>query len=457
MIYRLPHEYDASTLAAITGGRLIGINAAVSQLTLDSRDKNPNGLFIAVKGERFDGHDFISGAVENGASLVICQRQAETTAAQLVVSDTIEALGKIGAAVRTELSPIVVAVTGSVGKTTTKQLIYSILSEKYPTHKTEGNLNNLIGLPLSLLGLRPEHKAAVFEFGMSARGEISRLSRLAAPDAAVITNIGSSHLEFLHTRENIRDAKLEIRDGLKAGGTLILNADEPLLAGIEGARYVSLSSTADVYVDEWHIENMGIIADIAVRDELYKGLYIPAVGGHIAYDAAVAVAAADSVGVGEDEIRRGLAAFRNTGMRQNIFDMELKCGKVRVIDDCYNASPESMWAALDVLCGAANGNGIAVLGDMRELGVQSAALHRGVGEYAAKMGVKALFAFGADAALIAEGAKENGCREAFVFADLGDPDTIAAALREYVKAGDTLLFKASRAVEMERVMNRLRV
>jgi len=468
MIYRLPRKYSASEFSKVLNGKLIGEDCEFECLSIDSREKNPGGVFAALIGERFDAHDFIDDAIKNGASLVIVDRDCSdkcSAASQILVKNTTEALGAIGSMICSELSPMIVAITGSVGKTTTKQLIYSLLSTKYETHKTEGNLNNQIGLPLTLTSLREEHKVSVLEFGMSAKGEISYLSKLVRPDIAVITNIGSSHLEHLGTRENIRDAKLEIIDGLRDGGVVFLNGDEPLLAGIEGAKYVSLErEDADVYVEKWSASDENSSFDIRLPNgKVYRDLIIPSVGRHVVFDAAFACAVADHAGLSEEEIRRGLIAFRNTGLRQHFFTTDCGGVSINVIADCYNASPESMKAALEVLCLKNDGfRKIAVLGEMRELGENSAELHKEVGRFAAKAGVDALFTFGSLADEIASGAREaawscSACSvcETYSFTDLDDPDKITDALRDYVKPGDTLLFKASRAVEMERIVNRL--
>lgn len=453
MIYRFYRKLKISELAAAAGGKLCGDgDIAAEGISTDSRDDMCGCVFAAIKGERFDGHDYAQGAVNNGALCVICERECCTGCAQIITDDTVGALGKIANFLMREISPLTLAVTGSVGKTTTKQLMYSLMSQKYSTHLTQGNFNNQLGLPLTIFGLRKEHNAAVLEFGMSARGEISALSVIAEPDIAVITNIGSSHLEYLGTRENIAAAKLEIRDGLKKDGKLILNGDEPLLSGIEGAVYVSAKDeNAHTYVYNIRVEEAVSVFDIRINDLVLEDVVIPAVGAHTVFDAALAMTAAYYAGIDGKGLRKGVAAFENTGMRQQI---NTNGEGITFIRDCYNAAPESMRAAIGVMNSVAKGRRIAVLGDMRELGESSPVLHYEVGRYAADNGVDIVIAFGESAKKIAEGAKDGGCA-VYGFEDISSPDEAASCLKNILRQGDTVLFKASRAVEIERIADML--
>lgn len=431
----------------------------VSGVVIDSRKVRPGDLFVALRGERFDGNDYVAKALEAGAVAAICERAPDGGDSRVItVDDAQAALGELAGEYRRRTSPRhVVAVTGSVGKTTTKQLIWSALAQKYCAHKTEGNHNNQIGLPMSVLAMPENCEAAVFELGMSARGEISALSKIASPDIAVITCIGSSHIEYLGSRENIRDAKLEIRDGLRPGGKLILNGDEPLLADIGGAVYVSaMNAGADYFYTVTAQDTDGVTFDIAYGGVTARGLRVPSPGRHVAADAALAFAAATAAGVDETGIRRGFAEFSPTGMRQHIE----KRGGMTVIADCYNAGPESMKAALTVLTATAEldgGRAVAVLGDMLELGEHSQRLHREVGEEAARLETDLLFTFGERAAEIAEGACDEGmdADRIYVNTDTSDPGKTAAALRGELRPGDTVLFKASRGIALERVMDAL--
>ncbi len=456
MIYQIDPGLTPAQLASVTSGELRGCDGdPICSLSIDSREKNTGGVFVCIAGERFDGHDYIAAAAENGALCVITEREADTAGlCEIRVKNTERALGDIAAAHLDRIAPYVVAVTGSVGKTTTKQFLHAVLSAHMPTHRTEGNFNNQIGVPLTVLGLRPEHRAAVLELGMNHRGEIARLSEIVRPDIAVITNIGNSHIEYLGSREGIRDAKMEITRGLKPGGHLLLNGDEPLLWGAEGAIYLAFDNeAADYRITNVRSGDTQTFFDLVCPDRFLHGLEIPVAGRHNVYDAAIACAVGLMLHIPENEIRSGLLSFANTGMRQKIYES----GGVTLIEDCYNASPESMKAAISVLCETAQRKGgrtVAILGDMRELGDHSTALHKEVGAYLAVKGVDVLFTFGEEAVMIAAGAMENGLSETaiHIFRDASETEDIGHTLRRIVCAGDTVLFKASRALEMERLI-----
>jgi UDP-N-acetylmuramoyl-tripeptide--D-alanyl-D-alanine ligase len=439
-------------LTAIVGGIYTGNNSdkVIRYLSTDTRDIGDDSLFIAIKGERVDGHDFIGTAIENGAACVLCEKSTvenidfENTDA-VIVNNTLDALAAIAKWHKNKTDPLTIAVTGSVGKTTTREFIYAVLSEKYSTLKTEGNLNTEIGLPKTLLMLKPEHNAAVLELGMSGRGEIEHLSKCAEPDIAVITNIGVSHIEYLGSRENIRDAKMEITQGLKSGGKLVLNGDEPLLANIDGAVYVSMNDISDIReCDTYTLFNIGEVTD----------LMIPVIGKHNILDAAFAYKVGKILDLADDEIRRGLAKFHNTGMRQNIYDLN----GYKVIEDCYNAAPESMEAAISVLNSfKTSGKKIAILGEMRELGNLSTELHTRVGKAVSEANVDILITFGTAAIEIANGAVHNGFKgEAHTFIDLTDVKPIGEMIKNMLSKGDIILFKASRAIQLERIINYLK-
>ncbi|MBE6608469.1 MAG: UDP-N-acetylmuramoyl-tripeptide--D-alanyl-D-alanine ligase [Ruminococcaceae bacterium] len=428
----------------------------IKAITTDSRVKADSSVFIALVGEKFDGHDYVGKAFENGAVCAVVDHIPQNAdGTYIVVEDTKKALGIIAKAYKNKLSPLTVAVTGSVGKTTTKEFIYAVLSEKYSVLKTEGNFNNDIGLPMTLLGLSPENDAAVLEMGMSHFGEIEYLSKIAAPNIAVITMIGRSHIENLGSREGIRDAKLEIRKGLQHDGVLILNGDEPLLEDINGAIYVAENNKfADYVIDNVIEGENGCAFDLSYNGERVESLTIPAVGRHNVMNAAFAFAVGVTAGMGEFEIRRGLMNFRNTGLRQNIYDLN---GKT-IIADCYNASPESMKASVKVLTDVArrkNARTVAVLGDMKELGNYSAEAHIEVGRVVADSKVDMLFTFGMLASDIAGAASECGVKNIFIFEE-NEYKEIAAAIKENTLDGDVILFKASRAMALEKVIELLK-
>ena len=457
MIYPIEPAFTPEQLARITSGELRGAmyREPVSSLSIDSREQNPAGLFLCIAGERFDGHDYIADAAKNGAICVITERDAPTNGlCEIRVHSTERALGDIAAACLRQKKAQVVAVTGSVGKTTTKQFLSAVISQHYRTHCTKGNFNNQIGVPLTVLDIRPEHEAAVLELGMNHSGEIARLSEIVHPHIGIITNIGNSHIEYLGSREGIRDAKMEITTGMGRDDILILNGDEPLLAGVEGAVYVALDDpTAQYRVCSVELKTDSAVFSLHCPDRVLEGLTIPVTGRHCVFDAAFACVAGLLMGIEEEEIRRGLLSFANTGMRQNITEEN----GVTLIEDCYNASPESMRAAIDVLHSltqAHGGRAIAILGDMRELGEHAPELHRAVGSYLAQQDVSVLFTFGEDAVMIAVGAMESGLPEdsIYVFRCTDDTAQIGNTLRRVVQAGDTVLLKASRALEMERLL-----
>ena len=336
----------------------------------------------------------------------------------------------------------VVAITGSVGKTTTKELCAAILRRRFKTYCTEGNFNSVIGMPMSLMAAGEKCEVAVFEMGMSGFGEIRRMSLAANPTIAMVTNIGSSHLEYLGTRENIARAKLEIGEGIIDGGFLLLNADEPLLD-----HYSDRYNT--IYMDNVsnvRVEKDGTHFDFRTVEGMMFDLRIPLIGAHFAINAGFACLAAYFMGVPENDIREGLASYVPTGMRMNIYEKD----GVTVLADCYNAAPESMRAALDTLSTIGiEGRRIAVLGDMKELGANSDFMHRSIGYYLVQKKIDALVTVGGLGAVIAEGAMERGLTDAFAF------DSNAAAA-EYLKgrlqSGDAVLFKASRSMKFEEII-----
>ncbi len=443
-------------VAEMTGGRLINPSEkSILTITTDSRDVFNGALFVAIRGDRFDGNEYINQAFEKGAVCALAERVPEGfDGCAVVVDDTRMALARLAKAYKDKINPLTVAVTGSVGKTTTKEFIFAVLSEKYNTLKTCGNYNNEIGLPMTLLGLSPENDAVVLEMGMSASGEIEHLANIACPNIALITNIGTSHIGILGSREAIRDAKLEIRKGIVRDGILILNGDEPLLEGIKGAIYVARENkNADYRIENIVEGENGTAFDLVVRNERYESITIPTIGEHNVFNAAYAWAVGISAGLGEFEIRRGLMRFKNVGSRQNIYNSN---GRV-IMDDCYNASPESMIASLKVLGDMAKRKAtrsVAVLGDMRELGEYSVDAHKKVGAAVAAYDIDVLVTFGESAADIASSAVAFGMNSenVYVFRNVSDADSIGKALIRITRQSDIVLFKASRALSLERAI-----
>ena len=432
-----------------TGSRFIN----AERISSDTRTITPGSIFIAFKGDRFDGHNFVHDAVVKGAAAAVTEYPVGDEPC-IVVESTNRAILDIAAHYRRKFTPKLVGITGSVGKTTTKEMTALALSSKYDTLKTEGNHNNEIGMPFTLLKLSPQHKAAVIEMGMSHFGEIERLSKTCRPTIAVITNIGWSHAENLGSQEGILKAKLEILIGAEPTAPLIINGDDPLLYPLTekitdrevisvGAKNKSCTYTAENIVSETD----KVSFDIAKGGEIIDRIVLPCPGIHHVTDALIAYAAAVKAGCDGTAVCRKLEGFRLDGLRQHI---EHRKGQTLIID-CYNAAPNSMMAAIDVLCDtkpASGGKRVAVLGDMLELGTLSPELHQRVGEYAAEKGIDLLVCYGNYAQYIAKGAEELGvpcCYSA-------DKETILNYLSFKLSEGDAVLYKASRGIHMEEII-----
>lgn len=437
-----------AAVAAVTGGEVRGKlpDGELTGVCIDSRLAAPGGLFAAIPGERADGHDYIASAGEKGAACVLCERFAEADVPQIKVPDTQAALRKLAAYYRRQFSIPVIGVTGSVGKTTAKEMIASVLAERYATLKTEKNYNNELGVPLTLFRLRRSHEAAVVEMGISGFGEMTRLAEMVRPDIAVFTLIGDAHLEFLGSREGVLRAKGEIVSGMTDDGVVIANGDDALLKKHDfGRKTVLFGKGEDCAVRAEDICPGGVSGTrcTVVCDGRRIPLHIPAVGAHMVYAALMGVAAGAELGLSDDEIRRGAAHYEPVGSRGRVTE----AGGVTILDDCYNANPTSMRAAIDTLSTFA-GRRVAVLGDMFELGENAPALHREIGAYAAKTG-SAVIACGALAENIAAGAGEGA---------LWYPDaaSLIAALPDIIQKGDAVLVKASHSMRFESIVEALK-
>lgn len=440
-----------SQAAAWTHGEARG-EAEITSVVKDNREIVPGCLFVAIKGERFDGHDFIAQAVENGAAAVMSARKDEIYhAPTLYVDDTRQAMLNLAGGYRDQFECPVVAITGSVGKTTTRGMTQAVLSRMYETHATVGNLNNQLGMPLSALGLEYRHEAAVFEMGMSGFGEIASMVDCAKPSIAVITMIGTSHIEYLGSREGICRAKMEILDGLAArGGIAVLNGDEPLLWDkrdqIYGRKvwFGTENPDCDVRAEDIRTTADGVSFTVRLGEEAFPvQLHIP--GAHNVGNALAAAAVGWLLGVAPDDIAAALEGYQPDGRRQKLYE---KNG-FTIYEDCYNASPDSMKAALRVL-GEQKGRKLAALGSMLELGDHAAAGHRETGLAAAKY-ADAVYLYGGNAADMAEGARAGGMAEENIKI-FETHEALADALRADAQPGDAVLFKGSRGMRMENAM-----
>ncbi len=464
-------QMNMKDVALFCGGELYDYTGELGcnfeYVCTDSREVDEKTLFFATRGERVDGHDYIVNALDAGCRCVLCEyvptNISGRCAAFVTVENSVDAFATLASGYREQKPLATVAITGSVGKTTTKELTASIMKRFLKLYYTEGNFNSVIGMPMSLMAVEQDKVAAVFEMGMSGFGEIRSMTRTARPRVAMVTNIGSSHLEYLKTRENIARAKLEIAEGIRDGGYLLLNGDEPLLRNARGIKsksfttvYVGLDGEGDCQISAQNIRvgSRETVFDLHYFDKIYRDVVVSGVGRHFALNACFAAGASFLLGADERSMREGLAEYTPSGMRQNIYEKN----DVTVIADCYNAAPESVRCALDTLSQlSVRGKRIAVLGDMRELGENSDEMHRAVGKYVATKGVDVLLTLGRSASLIAEGAINAGMAADCVFAelDLDGTERLCAELSGRLCATDAVLFKASRGVKLERVIEKI--
>ena len=431
------------------------LDAAAVQVSTDSRNITPGCLFIPLEGDRFDGHSFINSALEAGAAGCLTARERESYLPgkfYIKVRSTQRALWELARYYK-KLFPIpFIAITGSVGKTTTKDMTAAVLGARFRVHKTEGNFNNAIGVPLTLLKLEKQHQVCVVEMGMDHAGEIDDLAALVEPDMAVITNIGDAHIENLGSRENIFKAKCEIFPHLKKDGLAVLNGDDPMLATLKGTLaqhtvFVGGGEGLDYTACGLSSDGAGHLSCRVKTPRSQFEASIPALGRHMIYPTLIAAAVAEALGMAPDEIIRGIGAFLPTKMRMNI----LRCkGDIVILNDAYNANPQSMRAAAAVLGDAQGRRKVAVVGDMKELGPGSEQFHRAVGSYFAQAGADRLIAVGDLARFMAEGARDAGLEQADYFPTL---DAAKNALSRELRAGVTILVKASRSMAFEKIVD----
>ena len=413
----------------------------------DTRVMKPGQLFIVLQGAR-DGHDFIPAAMEKGAAAVLCSRKVGDYPA-IYVDDPRTALGQIAREELRRIGAKVVGVTGSVGKSTTKEMIAAVLETTYRTSKTPANHNNDIGMPMAILSMAEDTQVAVLEMGMNHFGEISYLSGIGHPDVAVIINVGTAHIEFLGSQEGIRKAKMEIVDGMDERGMLLLNGDDLMLRSLNREplqRITYFGRSQDCAVQGLNVKQNGeYLCFDAQAGKLTIPVQMQLEGEHYVSDALAAVTVGLKLAVPSEKIREGLLHFHNISGRQEIFE---KNGYT-IINDCYNAGPESMVAALNVL-GNRPGRHIAVLGDMLELGDCSNAEHYKIGRIAAEK-ADFVYAYGPHAARVKDGTTTGGMPESRGNA-FSDRDALVRALKKTAKPGDVILFKASHGMHLEQIL-----
>jgi UDP-N-acetylmuramoyl-tripeptide--D-alanyl-D-alanine ligase len=448
-----------------TGGELVAGDRGqrFSSISIDSRRIAPADLFVAIRGEVHDGHSFIRDVLERGGrGLVVARSRVGDLPSGLhpaqriacvAVADTTRALGDLGAYHRRRSHAAVIAITGSNGKTSTRRMAAEVVSRRYAVLEPVKNLNNQIGVPLTLFELTPQHEWAVLELGTNRPGEIARLAEICAPDVGLITNIGPAHLEGLGSLEGVLREKGALLAGLAAGGRAVLNADDPFLrrlAGECGADPLLFGLAADAAVRADRIEetSRGIDFELALPGHR-AAVHLNAHGRFMVHNALAAAAVGQLLGLSGEDIRRGLENFTPVHGRMSVSAL---AGGIHLIDDTYNANPASMEAAIATLNQLrGDARGLLVIGDMRELGPVSAARHRDMGRLAARTGVFKLLACGDFAAAVAAGAREGGMTSADIAT--GSQADIGAILLQELKAGDWVLVKGSRAMGMESIVN----
>jgi UDP-N-acetylmuramoyl-tripeptide--D-alanyl-D-alanine ligase len=435
----------------------------VENTCTDSRQAKPGDVYFALKGERFDGHDFIGEVAAKGVAAVVVEKSKAQSlkfnvlsGAVLVVDDVRAALGKFAAAYRKDFTLPVIAVGGSNGKTTTKELLASVLSQKLKTLWSEASFNNDIGVPASLLRLEKSHQAAVFEAGTNHPGELAPLVKMIAPKFGVITNIGREHLEFFGDIAGVAQEEGWLAEQLPADGRLFVNGDSEWTEAIVRRTKAAVVRVGIGERNDWRarkirLDKNGVTFQVDAPQAELSGEYrINLLGRHQVVNALFAIGVGGELGLSRNEIQRGLADCKPPKMRLQFWE----ANGVRVLDDAYNANADSTVAALETLCDLPlQGRRVAVLGDMGELGAHSEAAHAEVGRRAAELGIGQLFAVGKMAAVMADAARQAGLSRVIEFAEV---EAAVVAVKKFLKAGDVVLLKASRASRLERIAETLK-
>lgn len=446
-------------LALACNGTYVGAkeieDKEVTCIFTDSRKAEAGGLFVPIKGARVDAHDFIEQVMEKGVLATLSEKDlGEKPFPYILVKSSLTAVKDIAEFYLKQLQIPVVGITGSVGKTSTKEVIASVLAQKYNTLKTQGNFNNELGLPLTIFRLRDEHEMAVLEMGISDFGEMHRLAKIARPNTCVITNIGLCHLEFLKSRDGILKAKTEIFDYLQSDGHIILNGDDDKLVTVQEAKgikpvFFGVENHQGIWADEIKPEGLkGISCCIHAGEESFSVL-IPVPGKHSVYNALAATAVGLTYGLTIEEIRKGIESLQSVSGRFHIIETP----EYTVIDDCYNANPISMKASLDVLTDAL-GRKVAILGDMGELGADERKMHQEVGRYAAEREIDVLLCVGELSADMAEAARTVSSKTQVEH--YANKEDLMKELPELLEKGDTVLVKASHFMEFGEIVEKLK-
>lgn len=440
-----------------------GLEEEFSCVCTDTRKIEKNSIFIALHGERFNGNDFAAAASNKGASICIIDevkfdmQEINKNTSIIKVNDTREALAELAAYYRSKLNIKIIGVTGSTGKTSTKDILAAALSKNYKVFKTEGNYNNEIGLPLMIFKLDKSYDIAILEMGMSDFNEIHKLAYIARPDIAIITNIGISHIENLKTRENILKAKLEITDYFTKDNVLIINGDNDLLSKYSSDKFKLIKVGIDNSCD--YLAKDILIKEESVSYKVYEAstnitsseFEINLPGKHTVYNSLLAIACAKMLNLNYPDMICGLNNLKMTAMRLDI----VRLGNFTLIDDCYNASPDSMKAAIDVLANINAKNKIAILGTMKELGSEGVNAHVEMGKYAKENGIDSLIVTGefSEAYKVGYCNGDKGCRN---FKEINDYDQIIEYVKHILKDNDCVLVKASHSMNFDIIVQKLK-
>lgn len=455
-----------SEVASSVNGEIIvrGNSENFTEINTDTRKINQGSLFIALKGEKFNGNDFVISASNKGAAVCIVDEinfkksDLNNTTTVILVNNTRRALMDLAKYYRSKLGVKVVGITGSTGKTSTKDLTCAVLSEKYKVFKTEGNFNNEIGLPLMIFKLDKSYDIAVLEMGMSNFNEIHNMAEAAKPDVAIITNIGISHIENLKTRQGILNAKLEITDFFNSNNTLIVNSDNDMLCNVEKSlknnniKVIKTGiSTGDFKAKEIELGENSISFRV-YADEIFKGNFnVPVPGKHNVLNSLLAIACGYLMNMTFEEMANGIKGIQVTSMRLDI----IKSEGITIINDTYNASPDSVKAAIDVLKNIQSRRKVVILGTMKELGDEAYCSHMDCGRYAAKSGIDLLIAIGEFSEAFKKGFYSISSNKGN-FKDFNNTDETIEYLKSYLKAEDSVLVKASRAMKFETIVDKLK-
>lgn len=448
-------------LIEVLDGKFIGdeskLDIEASCIDTDSRKIEKDGIFVALVGERADGHDFVRDLLEKGALCCIVEKEIENANGIIVVESTLDALKKMAAFYLKQVNIPVVGITGSVGKTSTKEMIASVLSNRYKVHKTAGNFNNEIGLPLTVFGIRDEHEIAVLEMGISDFGEMDRLSKIAKPDVLVITNIGPCHLEFLGDLDGVFRAKTESFKNLKNNALVVLNGDDERLKNVKPQDLKNVENAQVVFYGKENEEGKSAFAQevhlqgvrgVEIKGTLYDNTFSlkePLPGEHNVWNVLAALLIGHHFGMTMEEMKAGVLSVPVMPGRNHL----ISCDKLLVFDDCYNANPASMKSSLDVLS-QESGRKVAILGDMGELGDNKENLHLEVGQYAGKADIDVVYTVGELSLYTARGVRSEN--QSIKVRSFDTKEDLYPVLKKELKEGDTVLVKASHFMQFENIV-----